>query len=186
MSIEETQEDRPRRGRPPRQEAETGHRRRRKGVLDVMGQSRLNPFDDGMLDHESYVYRWVNDEAGRLRSLTIRDDYDHVRASDLDGFDASQTDSESDGPIRLIVGESGGKPLYAYLCRKPRDLWEDDRMEMSDFYESIMEGRIYEGAATESDEQRPGGNDKFYAPKTNQIGSVSGTRRRGPVPRSLK
>lgn len=176
----------PRRGRPPRAEAEAGHRRRRKGVLDVMTQSRMNPFEDGMLDHENYVYRWINDEAGRLRHLTRNDDYDFVKVDDIEGFDASQTDSESDERIRLIVGEGGGKPLYAYLCRKPRTHWEEDRLEISDFYEQMMEGRVYEARATETDESRPGGDDKYYAPTTNQLGSVSGTRRRGPVTRSLK
>lgn len=181
---EQLEHDKPRRGRPPRQEAEAGHRRRRKGILDVMTQSRMNPFEEGMLDQEHFVYRWINDEAGRLRQLTVNDDYDFVKGSDIDGFDISQTDSESDERIRLIVGEAGGKPLYAYLCRKPRNFWEVDREEISDFFQGTLEGRVYEGRATEEKEDRPGGEDKFYAPKTNQLVSADG-RRRGPVARSL-
>lgn len=183
-----TEEDRPRRGRPPRAEAEAGHRRRRGGVLDVMRHDRLNPFEEGMLDHETFVYRWQTDEAGQIRALTVRDDYEFVMADEIPGFDISQTDSESDGRIRLIMNgaQAGPNAVYGYLLKKRRDFWEEDRLQISDFYEGMMEGRVYNAEATHSDEQRPGGAENFYAPKTNQLGSVSGTRRRGPVPRSLK
>lgn len=179
---------RPSRGRPPRAEAEAGQRRRRSGVLDVMSHDRLNPFDEGMLDHENFIYRWQTDEGGQLRHLTTRDDYDFVEAGDVPDFDMAQTDSESGGRIRLIMNgaQAGPNALYGYLLRKPRTYWEEDRASVSDYFESMMEGRVYEAQATESEEARPGGADKFYAPKTNQLGSVSGTRRRGPVPKSLK
>lgn len=174
--------DAPRRGRPPRAQANGEARRRRKGLLDVMQYSRMNPFDDGMLDHDNYVYRWANDESGRLHALTVNDDYDFMTAEDVPGFDASQLDNESDGRLRLIVGQQGSKPLYAYLLRKPRNFWEADRHEVSDTFQGVMEGRIFNGETTETKESRPGGSDKFYAPSTNQIGSVGGaTRRRGPV-----
>jgi hypothetical protein len=188
VSIEDTTEA-PRRGRPPRAAAETETRRRRTGMLDVMSHDRLNPFDEGMLDPD-YMYRWQTDEAGQLRALTTRDDYDFVMAEDLPGFDISQTDSESDGRIRLIMNGASAGPnaIYGYLIRKRRDFWEDDRAQISDFYQQMMEGRVYE-ASTDGDpksaESRPGGSDKFYAPKSNQIGTV-GDRRRGPVQRSLK
>ena len=188
MSIEDTTEiEKPRRGRPPRAEAEAGHRRRRTGMLDVMAYDRLNPFEDGMLDRENYQYRWQTDEGGALRALTTRDDYDFVTIDELPGFDISQTDSESDGRIRLIMNgaQAGPNAVYGYLLKKPRNYWEEDRREISDFYEQMMEGRVYEARTTEENETRPGGDDKYYAPKSNQLGSATGNRRRGAVPRSL-
>lgn len=188
MSMDETTTEpiAPRRGRPPRAEAEAGHRRRRAGILDVMTHDRLNPFEPGMLDHDNFIYRWQTDEAGQLRALTVRDDYDFVTSDDIPGFDMSQTDSESDGRIRLIMnGATAGKDaIYGYLLRKRRDFWNEDREQVSDFYESMMSGRVYEGETTEQRESRPGGEDKFYTPKTNQLGTPTG-RRRGPVTRSL-
>lgn len=176
------------RARPPRAEAEAGHRRRRKGVLDVMMHDRLNPFDDGMLDHDTYKYRWQTDEGGAIFALTQRDDYDFVTLDDVPGFDVSQTDSESDGRIRLIMNgaQAGPNAVYGYLLKKRKDFWEEDRHAVSDMFEGIMEGRVFHAEATSEDESRPGGADKYYAPETNQLGSVSGNRRRGPVAPSLK
>lgn len=188
MSDEHTAEqDRPRRGRPPRIEAEAGKRRRRSGMLDVMAHDRLNPFDDGMLDRDNYTYRWQTDEAGQLRALTVRDDYEFVTADDVPGFDMTQTDSESDGRIRLIMNgaQAGPNAIYGYLLKKSKNYWEEDRAQISDFYEQMMEGRVYEARTTDTNESRPGGEDKFYARESNQLGSVSGTRRRGPVTPSL-
>lgn len=181
----------PSRARQPRDEAEAGHRRRRKGVLDVMMHDRLNPFEPGMLDPD-YTYRWQTDEAGLLRYLTTQDDYDFVTGDELPGFDISQTDSESSERIRMIMNGASAGPnaVYGYLLKKRKDHWNEDRAALSDFYEGMMEGRVY-GASTEGDptgaESRPGGADNYYAPKTNELGSVSGTRRRsGPVAPSLK
>jgi hypothetical protein len=202
MSMDEitAEQDASGRGRAPRVEVEAGRRRRRTGMLDVMAHDRLNPFDDGMLDHTAYVYRWQTDEGGALRALTTKDDYDFVNADDLDGFDITQTDSESDGRIRLIMNgaQAGPNAIYGYLLRKPRDFWEEDRGQVSDFYEQMMEGRVYEAQSTNDDDvsverarqagHRVGPQDRSaaYALESNQLGSVSGTRRRGPVTRSLK
>lgn len=201
MSMDENIEaEAPRRGRPPRVEAEAVTRRRRTGMLDVMAYDRLNPFDPGMLDQENFQYRWQTDEGGALRALTTRDDYDFVTIDELPGFDISQTDSESDGRIRLIMNgaQAGPNAIYGYLLKKPRNFWEEDRLQLSDYYEAMMEGRVYNAETTEDDGvsvQRardaghkvgPQDSSQQYALSSNQLGSVSGTRRRGPVPRSLK
>jgi len=184
MMSEDMQTEAPRRGRPPRVQAEEGRRRRRKGVLDVMQHSRLS-FADDMLDHDNWVYRWINDEHGRLRHLTRQDDYDYVTAADLgEDYDPSMTDSESDERIRMIVGTSGNQPLYAYLCKKPRSFWESDNAEMVAYRESVMEGRVYQAQLEHENDKVPGGADNFYAPKENYLSP--GVRRRGPVTRSLK
>lgn len=185
MIADEDIQDRPTRGRPSRQEAEAPVRRRRSGILDVMQHSRLNFFGPGMLDQENYVYRWINDEQGRLSYLTRNDDYDFVSAEDLGpDYDPSQTDSENGERVRMIVGETKSGPLYAYLCRKPRSFWDADNDERSEFHEARLEGRVYHGETTEDQEDRPGGSDKYYVPKGNHLSR--GPRRRGPVPRNLK
>lgn len=184
--TDETIPEAPRRGRPPRVQVNTENRRRRRGTLDVMTQSAQG-YVVPYLNMDEYQYRWVNDEGGRLRDLTVFDDYDYVTADELgEGFDVdTMSDSESNGRIRIIAGHTNsGKPLYQYLCKKPRAFWEADNAEMVAMRESLMEGRVY---AAQSDvpvaapgDGRPGGEDKFYAPKGNQIGHAA-MRRRGPV-----
>src|SRR5437899_1443339 len=130
----EQEQERPRRGRPPRAEEVASHRRRRKaGTLDRMAQFKLDFIDPEALDLENFIYYWINDEAGALRRATRQDDYDHVTASELSargGFDAFDTDSESDERVRMIVGTNGSQPVYAYLCKKPRAFWEEDNEAM--------------------------------------------------------
>lgn len=173
-----------RRGRPPRVEATERRRRRRNpGNLDVMIQTRLNFIDPSYLDPD-YVYRWINDEGGRLRQLTRMDDYDFVTSDMLgDGFDEGAFDQESDGRLRVEVETRNGKPLYAYLCRKPRAFWEADYDEMVRYREDTMAARVYRAEATEDDETRD--SENFYAAKGNVIGGAA-ERRRGPIPRRIK
>ncbi len=178
----------PRRGRPPRAEVVASQRRRRKvGTLNRMAQLKLDCIEPESLDLENYVYRWVNDESSKLRGATKMDDYDFVSTHELgEGFDAENTDSESTERVRMLVGESkGGKPIYSYLCKKPRAFWEADNSEQVTAREDMMAGRVYRGEATEEDERPQEADDKFYVPEGNTIGHAA-QRRRGPIPRKLK
>lgn len=165
----------------------TQRRRRREGTLNRMAQFKMDCIEPEDLDLEKYVYRWVNDENSRIRQLTKGDDYDHVETHELgDGFDIENTDSESNGRVRMLVGTSkGGAPLYAYLLKKLKSYWEDDNEEGVQQREAQMAGRVYRGEATEDDEQRPGGDDQFYVPAGTRIGSAA-QRRRGPISRNAK
>lgn len=192
-AIEAVEEEAPRRGRLPRAEENASHRRRRKvGTLNRMAQFKLDCIEPEALDLENYVYYWGNDETGNLRRMTQQDDYDFVTSDELgESFDADMTDSESRGRVRQIVGtHKSGAPLYAYLCKKPRAFWEADNEEMVQRREAMMAGRVYDADANAEDmlgedEARPGGSDKFYAAKDNQIGNPA-HRRRGPVPKRAK
>ncbi len=177
----------PRRGRPPRAEATTQHRRRRRdGDLNRMVQFKLDIFSEDELDLANYVYYWMNDEGSNIRRMTQLDDYDFVSPGEIPGYSAFMTDSESDDRIRILVGnKQDGSPLYAFYLKKPRWMWEEDNERIVRNREDMMAGRVYGGDATESDEQRPGGDDKFYVPAGNVLGHT-GERRRGPVPRNLK
>jgi hypothetical protein len=193
--IEQIEQERPRRGRPPRvQQVAEGRRRRKAGTLDRMAQFKLDCIDPEALDLDNYVYYWGNDENGNLRHMTQADDYDFVTAAELgQNFDADMTDSESTGRVRMLVGnQKSGAPLYSYLCKKPRAFWEADNAEMVRSREDMMAGRVYraeaainEGIELPGDEDRPGGADKFYASKGNTIGHAA-ERRRGPVPARVK
>jgi len=176
------------RARQPRAEAQAGHRRRRRaGSLNRMAQFTLDIFEPEQLDLENYVYRWVNDEKGRIRQATRNDDYDFVTTAELGGdFDPDSTDSESTERVRILVGsDKGGKDIYAYLCKKPRGFWETDNDEVVRAREDMMAGRVYRAEATEEEETRPGGDGVFYASKSNTIGHAA-ERRRGPIPRNFK
>lgn len=186
--MSQVQEDEaPARGRPPRAALNATHRRRRQpGSLNRMVQYKLDIFTPDQLDTDNYVYRWVNDEPGKLRMTTQMDDYDHVAVHELGDFDPNATDSESSERVRMVVGtDKHGSPTYAYLLKKPREFWIEDNEAVVEAREDMMAGRVYRGSATEEDEERPGGDANFYTPQGTQIGSAA-QRRKGPVPRKLK
>lgn len=178
----------PRRGRPSRAQQVASQRRRRKsGTLDRMVQMKLDCVDAEALDLDNYVYRWVNDEPGKIRAATRQDDYEFVTASELgETFDAEATDSESSERVRMVCGKNAdGSAIHTYLCKKPRSYWEHDNEQMVQAREDMMAGRVYRGEATEDDERRSADEETFYVPAGNQIGHA-GERRRGPIPRKLK
>ncbi len=179
----------PRRGRPPRVQANAEVRRRRNpGSLDRMQQFKLDIFGPEDLDLTNFVYYWMNDEGSNIRRMTKLDDYEFVTPEELgDAYNPDATDSESNGRIRVLVGnKQDGSPLYAYYLKKPRWMWEEDyEVGVVQAREDMMAGRVYGGEANDSQESRPGGEDKFYVPAGNTIGHAA-QRRRGAVPRTLK
>ena len=186
MEVAEVQ-DRPRRGRPPRQAAVAETRRRRQpGTLNRMVQFKLDIIPPEDLDLQNYVYRWIDDRPGRLRMATEADDYDFVTTSELGrNFDPAVTDSESDERVRMFCETSAnGQPVYTYLCKKPRSFWEADNDEVVRMREDMMAGRVYRGEATEGQEQTRD-EDSFYVPTGVQVGHA-GERKRGPIPRNFK
>lgn len=174
------------RGRQPRAEEVATRRRRRTGTLNRMAQFKLDCIEPDALDLKNYVYRWINDEPGKLRQATKKDDYEHVSSSELgESFDKEATDSESTERVRMISGtDKFGNPVYTYLCKKPREFWESDNEEIVMAREDMMAGRVYRGEATDTQEARPGGEDNFYVPSGNTIGHAAQKRRRGPIPRN--
>lgn len=77
------------------------------------------------LDHEKYVYRWVNDAPGRIHGKTQEDDWDVVRKSGVKEDSADMGDAVSE-----VVGvKPDGSPMRAYLCRKPRKFYDEDQAE---------------------------------------------------------
>lgn len=185
MSIEETVEAS--RSRPHRADKVAGERRRRNSSsLNRMAQYKLDFIPESLLDKANYVYRWINDTPGRLRMATKMDDYEKVSASELGpGFAMDATDSEGGDTVRMYAGIEGGSPVYTYLCKKPRDFWEDDNEEIVERREAMMDGRIFHAEGGESEGGRTDlSEDVAYVPKGVKMGG-STQRNRGPAPRRI-
>lgn len=170
------------RERQPREEVHTEQRRRRRdGTLNRMVQFKLDCIPPEVLDLENYVYRWVNDESGKIRMATRHDDYDYVNSSELKGFDPDSFDSEGSETVRMLAGnDKFGNPVYTYLLKKRRSFWEADNEEVVRNREDMMAGRVHRGAIGEFENERT--DDNFYATADSNIGGPA-ERRKGPIPK---
>lgn len=73
----------------------------------------------------NYVYRFINDKPGRIHAKTVQDDWDIVNRGDLKGDPDPRKEA---GQVANMVGVTeGGQPMQAYLCRKPKHLFEEDK-----------------------------------------------------------
>lgn len=92
-------------------------RRRRK---DNLGGHKQRLGATGLdLDRRAFQYRWVNED--RFLDRTVEDDYDPVKKP-------GRPAEGEDNTIRRHVGKKAdGSPEYGVLCRKPRDLYAEDR-----------------------------------------------------------
>jgi hypothetical protein len=184
MPATEAAEVNPSRGRLERSEENRANRRRRVGgTLNRMQQMNLDIFDPEQLDLQNYVYRWVEDKPGRIRGATEADDYDFVNPKEITGFSDTAAENElsveSSQRMRQIVGEGRHGPIYAYLLRKPRWMWEDDQEAIIEARDKRLNSRIVKGEFTdEADTDRPVEN--AYVVKGSRVGSP-GERRRGPI-----
>lgn len=119
-----TDEEAPRRGRPPkveRQDAEQERRRKRGGV-----QNKRIGYNLSQLDVNNYKYRVINDDPGRMYALTKEDDYAVVHQ---DGSDITDQ-SEMGSAVCWEVGKHpNGSPKMAYLCRKKIEWYKADQEE---------------------------------------------------------
>jgi hypothetical protein len=98
---------------------------RRRRLTDYNGNYMRLGVDESLKDR-AYVYRWINDDRGRLEAKTKHDDWDFI-ADPAITADSAHNNS-TDTRVRRVVGTSqGGAPLYAYLCRKRRDWYNDDQ-----------------------------------------------------------
>lgn len=83
-----------------------------------------------MLDFEKYAYRWINDDPARVMMMTKEDDWDIVTQT---GGIVKDDATDLGGAVAQTVGRSeDGKPLLAYLCRKPRTFYVEDQRSKAD------------------------------------------------------
>lgn len=125
------------RGRRSRDEEIIPERRRRNDI-NTMGK-RLAVNTD-KLDHEKYVYRWVNDSDVRLYRLTKQDDWDVVQQ---DGSALKNDNADLGNAVSVPVGtKPDGSALKAYLCRKLRRFHdEDQKMKQTELDEQLARMR---------------------------------------------
>ena len=127
-------------------------RRRRK---DNLGGLRQNLHTDGMkLDTKQFAYRWVNEENTIAR--TEEDDYDAVPRA---GRPAEGGEKKL---LRRQVGTyKDGSPKFAFLARKPRELYEEDRQKHDSAVDETMTSIRRKAAGTTADSP---GDDNLYRP----------------------
>lgn len=128
-----------------RANTERGSRRAR-GHNDLSHQMKLGV--GFKLDEQNFEYRWIN---GGLDDQRLRD---KTRA-EQQGADWSPLTSDGKEPsdstgtvLRRAVGTNqAGQVEYAYLCRKPKDLYEEDQGVTQALNDKRMQA-IHAGKAT--------------------------------------
>ena len=92
-------------------------RRRRSGM--GLDRTRKLYVPEAMKD-KNFEYRWINDVPGRIESKTIEDDWDVVM---------EQRNGEEIKVSRVVDTTRSGQSVRAYLCRKPKKLYDQDKAE---------------------------------------------------------
>lgn len=150
-----TEEKKPR-GRPPKSEAVRTQRRNRTGEMGgVKSKLRLPPKLEGDPNH---VYRWVNDgdEGDRINDLIKYQEYDLVK-EDNGVYHSSQ---DFTGTVKRRVGtKQSGEPMFAYLMRKPKAFYDEDKDLAQEKIDAKMKN-IRQGNAPEGTQHSHG-----YVPK---------------------
>ena len=105
----------------PRAEAVREERRRRTDV-SLEGRAPLD-WPERLIADPRYVYHTFNDVGNRMHSKTVQDDWDIVR-----DVTEPDPDGRAEGAqARKLVGSTkDGKPIFAYLCRKRKDWFDED------------------------------------------------------------
>lgn len=132
-----------------REDIKTERRRRNSEALG--GRNLRLSLDESKLDRKNYVYRWVNDEPGRIQTMTTQDDWDVVtdRAGEI------KQNSIGDGTqVAAYAGVGdGGTPVNAVLMRKPKAYAEED--------EAAKQRRIDETEASMKQTAESGANNTY-------------------------
>lgn len=100
-------------------------RRKKRGGGELTGH-RLAVVSS-QLDFINFAYRWINNKPGRIFAKTIEDDWEVVTNDGLkdDGVDLGNKVSQ-------IVGSApDGSALLAFLCRKPKQYYDEDQADKS-------------------------------------------------------
>lgn len=118
-------------------EEERTRRRRREDLGNVRHR---NLAVDGEMD-PNFVYRWINDDPGRVHALTVNDDWDAVSSGQL----GSRTDKDKGvgSNVERVVEKTTGK--RAILVRKLKDHYVEDKAkeqrQIDELDASIKQGR---------------------------------------------
>lgn len=95
--------------------------RRRRDDMETFGKRLAVRIPPEMM--KRFRFRWVNSEESRLMTLYNRD-WDIVKP---DMGVVKEDHSDLGEAISIVVGRNvDGSPLRAYLCRKPRQYYDED------------------------------------------------------------
>lgn len=118
----------------------TPRRRRAQNLSGMRAKLGVNERD---LDRKRFAYRWVNEE--NLASRTEADDWDKMAKPGIES-----TDLAGSTVSRVVGKHEDGSPKRAYLCQKPRKLYDEDRAAMKrgidETMTAIRGGRMGVGA----------------------------------------
>ena len=144
-------------GRPPRQDTVKKTRRRREG-LGLDRNLRLHVPEDWK--DKNFHYHWINDTPGRLMNKTVQDDYDIVTEEELRGEKIGEGEGTQ---VKRAVGTGAdGGWQYAYLCRKPKDFYDEDKQSEQAEIDSKMQ------SIKQGNQEQIGKGDHAYVPKGHQ------------------
>lgn len=114
-------------GRPPRTEEVRQQRRRR---ADTGSTAGLKMYVHPDAKDPNYEYRIFNDSPGRIHSKTVMDDWDIVTIDQMHGKHDPGRQHGEGTQVQFLAGEGKDrKAMSAYLCRKPKDLYEQDKKQ---------------------------------------------------------
>ncbi len=123
---------------PQQQRRTEGERERRRRRSDLSDGRLRNLSIQGNID-PAYTYRFINDEPGRVHKLTVADDWEIVKASDLD---PNAKDKAVGSAVERIVDRRSGQ--RAILVRKKREWYDADKAEeqasVTSTEQSLMQG----------------------------------------------
>lgn len=140
-----------------RAEQERAQRRRR----DDMSDGRLrNLTVSGNLD-PNYVYRWINDDPGRIHALTVNDDYDLVTYA-MTGETPAEKDKGVGSAIERIADKATGKRTI--LVRKPRDYYLADKAKEQSSLDEF-DAAIKRGESKDPNSLQASDPSKTYVPR---------------------
>jgi hypothetical protein len=138
--------------------------RRRRVDLEEEGNAPL-AVNHKYLDHTNYNYRFINDTPGRMQKMYDQD-WDQVEDPRV------KSDVNNEGAaIRKLVGTNkDGTPLYAYLCRKPKWMYNEDRARklqaVNETEEALKRGLTGDNQALSADNPHayiPGGKKEVVS-----------------------
>lgn len=139
---ETTTPTRRRPGRPRKDEAqpqtraeEVSGRRRRRNSGPYAHGARLG-VNEELLDFGKFKYRWVKGTEARLIALTKHDDWDIV-TTDGSALKEDSTDLGSAVSVHAGTAENGSSERH-FLCRKPKELYEEDQREAQTQLDELM------------------------------------------------
>lgn len=130
---------------------QTERRRRRDDTLNRVHHLKL-AIPAEFRDDKAHEYRWINDDNSRVHDLTVEDDWDICK---LTGVEASEQDR-----VRRPVGSIDGRPLYAYLVRKPKELYDEDKRRDA----AIVAGKEQELLSSPPTDGSPASATNYVAP----------------------